>query len=108
MVLLTLHILCCRATSWDSGVCLICYTMLYICCRSNRGRLFTSKSGVCCLGLGLYKDYSVHVVCYVSAVLCLFSGGGGGSTYMYLWWEGVLLMIFRVSSGGLLVWGHFG
>ena len=38
-------------------------------------------SGVCCLGLGLYMDYSVYVV------LCLFGGGGGGSAN--LWWAGV-------------------
>ena len=34
-------------------------------------------------GLGLYKNQSINVVCYVSAVLCLFSGGGSAN----LWWE---------------------
>ena len=33
-------------------------------------------SGVCCLGLRLYMDYSVYVICYVY-VNSMFVGGGG-------------------------------
>ena len=34
-------------------------------------------SAVYCLGLGLYKDYSVNVVCYVYDCSVLVLGGGG-------------------------------
>ena len=106
----TLHIFCCRATSWDSGVCLICYTMLYIynTLPVLQRPAFSLHPGcvsvICCLGFGVVQGL---VICYVSAVMWLFSGGGpyipvvGGG-------GGVIFMIFRVSSGGLLVWGHFG
>ena len=58
----TLHMVCCQATSWDAGRIEADFSLPSGC-----------VSGVWCLGLGLYKDYFVHVVCYVSAVLYLVS-----------------------------------
>ena len=64
---------------------------------------------LCCIyvaGLFGYTYYSVNVVCYVCDCSVLVLGGGGDLPTCG--GRGVLLMIFRFSSGGLLVWGHFG
>ena len=85
---------CCRATSWDSGVCLTCYTMLYIYVAGLIEAGFLLPPGLC-VGYskgdnGAVQGLLVHVVCYVygCSVLCLFSGGGS----TILWWVGVFLM----------------
>ena len=100
---------CCRATSWDSGVCLICHAMLYIVIyvAGLICRLFTT-SGLCVgsllPGIGAVQGLfgSCRLLCFCCSVLVL----EGGPTYT-CGGRGVL-MIFRVSSGGLLVWGHLG
>ena len=77
--------MCCfivRATSWNSGVLFICHNVMYICCRSYRGRLFYylvcwkifAGSGcvVCCVYCRSMLYRSVFV-------LRGDQGGGGGS-----------------------------
>ena len=89
---------CCRATSWDSGVCLICYTMLYRSCRSYRYRLFAT-SGVVYWQIIAGSSY---VVCCVYVVLCLFSGDGSRGMGLPTCggWGGLLmfLLFLRVAS----------
>ena len=85
---------CCRATSWDSGVGLICYTMLYICCRSYRGQLFWLTPGLC-VGK-LLPDLDMLRAMSMSFWVCSRVG-----EYPNLWWVGVILMFLaflRVTS----------
>ena len=49
------------------------------------------------------ESYCLLCSCNGCSVLCLFSGGGSTN----LLWVGGLFHVFNVSSGGLLVRGHF-
>ena len=70
---------CCPGHSWDSGLCLLCHSMLHICCRSFTGRL-SAMSTVCVVFLWQLlgdKDVWYIIVCYVYVNSMFVSGGGG-------------------------------
>ena len=86
-------------------MCLIFYTMLYIYVAGLIEAGFSLCVGSLLPGVfGVYKNQSINLsqLCFCCPVVV--PGGGlptcGGRV--------VPLMIFRVSSGGLLVLGHFG
>ena len=89
-----------RTTSWDSGVLFICHTRLYICCPSYRGRLFWLPPGLC-VGK-LLPDLDMLSAMLMSCCVCSWGLDLPACSGL-----GSFLFLFSVSSGGLLMKGHF-
>ena len=78
--------------------------LLYICCRSYRGRLFTTSGW--CIGK-LLPDLDILSAMSMSFHVCSRGGGGGDLTTCGGWGGGGPSDGLMFSPGDLFVWGCF-